>query len=92
MIYMTNPIKKRFYWIFLQQDLFGTWCLRKIYGGLANNRRREVWTPYPNELDASKALMETEYSKRQRGYIYDDNNNIDYFALKPQIINRLKVS
>ncbi|MCE3269340.1 MAG: hypothetical protein K0R49_1592 [Burkholderiales bacterium] len=89
---MTNPVKKRFYWILLQQDLSGTWCIRKIYGGFENNRCREVWIPYPSELYAAKAFTETEYSKRQRGYIYDDIDNVDYFALKPQIINKLRVS
>lgn len=86
MIYMVNPKTKRFYWLMLQQDLFGTWCVRKVYGGLTNNHKREEWRPYPTKLAASQALTELEYLRRQRGYIYADIDNTEYFNLKPQTI------
>lgn len=85
-LYMVHNDKQRFYWLSLQQDLFGTWCVRKSYGGLKNNHRRDVWTPYDNQLQASKELAEIEYKRRQRGYVYQDIAEVDLFALTPQLI------
>ena len=89
MIYMTNPKTLRFYWLNLQQDLFGTWCVHKIYGGLTNHRGREVGIPSKNQADASKALADVEYLKRQRGYVYSDITDVEHFALKPQTIKEV---
>ena len=89
---MINSKKQRFYWLILQQDLLGSWCVRKIYGGLTNNHRREQWVPFNNEKDAAKALTDTEYIRRQRGYIYADNEDINYFALRPQTIKEVLAS
>jgi len=92
MIYMTNPKTLRFYWLNIQQDLFGTWCMHKIYGGLTNHRGREVWLPFETKSAASKALTDAEYLKRQRGYIYSDIADVEHFALKPQTINEVLAS
>lgn len=89
MIYMTNPKTLRFYWLNIQQDLFGTWCVHKIYGGLNNHRGREIWIPFENKSEASKALTDTEYLKRQRGYIYSDIKDVEHFALRPQTIKEV---
>ena len=89
---MINPIKKRFYWLMLQQDLFDKWCVRKIYGGLNNNHCREIWIPYDTEHEASRALTDAEYLKRQRGYVYSDIEDFRYFALKPQTLNEILAS
>ena len=89
---MINPKKQRFYWLMLQQDLLGSWCVRKIYGGLNNNHKREIWTPYPSEQEAYMALSEIEYIRRQRGYLYADIEDVHYFALKPQTINDVLAS
>ena len=86
---MTNPKTLRFYWLNLQQDLFGTWCVHKIYGGLTNHRGREVWISFKNQADASKALADVEYLKRQRGYVYSDITDVEHFALKPQTIKEV---
>ncbi len=92
MIYMVNLEKKRFYWLMLQQDLFDTWCVRKIYGGLTNKHKREVWVPYANKLAASQALTEIEYVRRQRGYIYAEMEDVAYFNLKPQTVTEVLAS
>lgn len=34
MIYITNSKNMHLYWLNLQQDLFETWCVHKIYDGL----------------------------------------------------------
>lgn len=92
MIYMTNQKIIHFYLLNLQQDLFGTWCVHKIYGGLTNHRGREVWLPFENKAEASKALTDTEFTIRQRGYIYSDINEVEHFALKPQTIKDVLMS
>ena len=86
MIYMINPQKQRFYWLMLQQDILDVWCVRKVYGSLSNKHCRDIWIPYPSRIEASQALTEVEYVRRQRGYIYSDMYDADYFALKPQTI------
>jgi hypothetical protein len=89
---MINPKNQRFYWLMLQQDLFGIWCICKIYGGLRNNHRRELWIPYETEHEASYALSEIEYFKRQRGYVYAEMPDTNFFALKPQTLAEVLAS
>jgi predicted DNA-binding WGR domain protein len=86
---MINPDNNRFYWLDLQQDLFKTWCIRKIYGGLKNNHKHEVWLPFENKQAASKELAELEYIKRQRGYIYADIQEPEHYHLRPQTIDEV---
>lgn len=86
MIYMINPVKQRFYWLMIAQDLFNIWCVRKIYSGLTNNHCREVWIPFANKQGASKKLTELEYAKRQRGYIYADMQKVEHYHLCPQTL------
>ena len=89
MIYMINKAKNRFYWLSLTQDLFGVWCVYKVYGGLSNNHSRCQLIAYPDRLSASKAMLEIEILRRQRGYTYADINVIEHFNLKPQTIQEL---
>jgi len=84
MIYMIHPLKKRFYWLFLQQDLFDTWCVRKVFGGLTNNHCYEMWVAYSSQDEAAKALADVEYLRRQRGYIYADIPHPEHYHLRPQ--------
>lgn len=79
MIYMVNPKTKRFYWLLLQQDLFGIWCVRKIYGGLTNKHCQEIWDPFNSQQEAT-----LEYKRRQRGYIYADIPQVEHYYLRPQ--------
>jgi len=90
MIYMINPKQQKFYWLILQQDLLGIWCVRKVYGRLDSNYRREEWIPCPDKLSAAQELTEIEYRHRQHGYIYADIDNVDYFDLMPQTIEEVK--
>lgn len=86
---MTNSKTRRFYWLNLQQDLFGTWCVHKVYGGLTNKHRRDILIPCSSQTEASKTLTDVEYAKRQRGYIYADINEVEFFALKPQTVEEV---
>lgn len=84
MIYMVHPQKQRFYWLMLQQDLFGTWCVRKVFGGLTNNHCYEIWVAYSSQPEAARALADVEYLRRQRGYIYADIPHPEHYHLRPQ--------
>jgi hypothetical protein len=81
---MINHKTKRFYCLLLQQDLFGIWCVRKIYGGLTNKYCREIWKPFNSQQDATKDLADLEYKRIQRGYIYADIPLVEYYYLRPQ--------
>lgn len=89
MIYMVNQQKQRFYWLSLVQDLFGTWCVHKVYGGLNNNHSRSQYISYSDKLAASQAMTEIEIVKRQRGYVYADIDILEHFNLRPQTIEEL---
>ena len=83
MIYMINHQKKRFYWLMLEQDLFDTWCVKKVYGSTESQRRREVTVPFPDRHTAALAITDIEYIRRQRGYVYDDDSNPEFLASLP---------
>ncbi len=86
MIYMIHPIKQKYYWLGLQQDLFGFWCIHKCYGGLDNKHRRSMFISYQDKLLASQAMADIEHTHRQRGYVYADIQDPDQFHLKPQTV------
>lgn len=90
MIYMINPKLNRFYIITIELDLFNTWCVRKIYGGLENNHRHESVQSYESESAASKALQICETKRRKRGYIYASLISSVLFTLCPQTIQEVK--
>ncbi len=75
MIYMQNKQKQRYYSLNVEQDLFDTWCLVKIFGSLNSRRGRIIRQICDNEQDAWEKLTEIEYAKRQRGYSYADLEN-----------------
>lgn len=80
---MINHQKKRYYWLILEQDLFDTWCVKKVYGSTESLRRREVLVPFPNRQAAAMAITNIEYIRRQRGYIYDDDSDPEFLASLP---------
>ncbi|AUR52076.1 WGR domain-containing protein [Aquella oligotrophica] len=86
MIYMIHPIQRRFYILSLELDLFNTWCIHKIYGGLGNKHRQELIQSFESESAASKALQICEHKRRQRGYIYANLISSTIFTLCPQTI------
>ena len=90
MIYMQNPDKQRYYLLLIEQDLFGTWCLKKAFGSLVNRRERVMIQTFASKKEAWQELTEVEYKKRQRGYIYSDMVNPEHFYLRPQNLNEIK--
>lgn len=89
MIYMVNPQSQRFYWMTAKQDLFNTWCVHKIFGGLKNNHRQTILIPCENESSAFSLLNECERTRLKRGYRYFELNNPDHYSLKPQTIDEV---
>ena len=84
MIYMINPSTNHFYWLDLQQDLFGDWCIRQVSGTLRAKHKHEVWKAFSTKQEASQELNEIEYLKRQRGYVYADIQDPEHYHLRPQ--------
>ena len=83
MIYMINHQKKRFYWLMLEQDLFDTWCVKKVYGSIESQRRREVLVPFPDRQAAAMAITNIEHIRRQRGYIHDGDSDLNFLTTLP---------
>ena len=89
MIYMEHQIKQRYYLLFIEQDLFKTWCLVKSFGSLISRRGRTMVEVCLNKQDASEKLFDVENKKRQRGYNYADLPQVDRYHLRPQTIKEL---
>ena len=81
---MEHPAKNRYYLLFIEQDLFGTWRLIRAFGSLINSRGRRMMQVYSDEKHAWHEMGEVEYKKRQRGYIYATMPHEDGFYLRPQ--------
>lgn len=86
MIYMINHEKQRFYWLRLNQDLFGNWCVVKIYGGIGKKTAREIWEPCESEAVASQHMFGIECIRLKRGYVYANTVRPDDYILTPEII------
>lgn len=89
---MENPANRRYYLLFIEQDLFDTWCLTRAFGSLVSNRGRRIIQVCTNEQHAWQEMWEVEYKKRQRGYIYAVMPNEDQFYLKPQTVAEIITS
>jgi hypothetical protein len=86
---MVNLQSQRFYWMTAKQDLFNTWCVHKIFGGLQNNHRQTILIPCESEFSAYTLLNECERTRLKRGYKYSELNNPDHYFLKPQTIDEI---
>lgn len=87
MIYMVNNQKQRFYWLSIQEDIFGQWCVVKVYGGLNNKHCREIWEPCESKNLASKRMFDIENIRRSRGYAYANTKTPDDYILTPELIS-----
>ena len=90
MIYMENPKSQRFYLLYIEQDIFNTWCLMKSFGSLLNRRGRTLPQVCSSQEQAWNELTEVEYAKRQRGYVYADLDSTKLFHLRPQNLFEIK--
>jgi predicted DNA-binding WGR domain protein len=88
MIYMVNHNTQRFYWLGLNQDLFGNWCVVKVYGGIGKKATREIWEPCDSEVSASQRMFDIENMRRSRGYVYANTNSHNDYILTPEVITQ----
>ena len=88
---MENKQKQRFYLLMVEQDIFSTWCLKRIWGSLLNRRGRTLVQVFESEKEAWLELTEIEYKKRQRGYIYADFDIETHLILKPQNLSEILI-
>ncbi len=86
MIFMEHTRKAKFYWLLIEQDLFGCWCVRKIYGHLPNKTVGSEIIPCHSEHDAWLLLCDLEMSKRSQGYVYSNSQMSEHYELTPQLI------
>ena len=83
---MINHKTNRFYWLSIAQDLFGSWCLHKVYGGTQNKHIKEVWIPFKSQLEASQQMFDVEVLRLRHGYSYADIEIAESYVLTPEII------
>ncbi len=86
---MENKAKQRYYLLCTKRDLFGTWCLVKVFGSLINHRGRSITQVCVDKKHAAQMLFEAESAKRQRGYTYADLPDSSRFQLRPQTITEV---
>ena len=60
--------KHRYYQVYLEQDLFGDWSLRIVWGGIASRRGRMKSTGVGSYEDGLGVIREIEKRRVQRGY------------------------
>lgn len=84
MIYLEHKQKQRFYMLMVEQDIFNTWCLKRVFGSLLNRRGRTIMQIFESEKQAWVELTEIEHKKRQCGYVYVDFDIETHLRLRPQ--------
>ena len=80
---MENPEKQRYYLLFIEQDLFGSWCLVRAFGSTVTKRGRTMVQICENEQIANDELVNVEVAKRKRGYDYANMIHEPHFYLRP---------
>lgn len=88
---MRNKTNSQYCILWIEQDIFDTWGVCKI-SGKAGTRGKHSWYPCEDRNLAAKLLGEMEYAVRNRGYVYDDVQYAEYFALRPQTVDEVLCS
>lgn len=60
--------KHRYYQVYLEQDLFGDWSLRTVWGGVGSRRGRVHNTGVGSYEEGLGQIREIEKRRAQRGY------------------------
>ena len=63
-----NPVKARYYQVFLDRDLFGHWTLRKVWGGLDSHLGRTHNTGVASYDDGIEQIRAIAKRRTQHGY------------------------
>jgi predicted DNA-binding WGR domain protein len=66
--------KRRYYGVFLQQDLFGDWTLVRNWGSLDNGRGQLHRDAVPDRVSGLRQIAEIQRRRRAHGYrlVYGD--------------------
>jgi hypothetical protein len=86
---MEDLVKQRFCLLLVEQDIFGDWLLKRIFGSLRTYYMRIIMHVFLNQEQDWLELAEIEYKKRQRGYLYADYESIEHFMLRPQNLSEI---
>jgi hypothetical protein len=60
--------KHRYYQVYLEQEFFGDWLLRTVWGGIASRGGRIKSTGVGSYEDGLRAMREIEKRRAQRGH------------------------
>lgn len=63
-----NPETQRYYRAIISRDMFGTWVVSKIWGGIGNASGRMVHLPCPTLDDALAMILQISKIRKKRGY------------------------
>ncbi len=63
-----HPAKARYYQVHLDQDLFGHWTLRKVWGGIDSSRGRMHNTAVPSYDEGVEQIREIAKRRCRHGY------------------------
>ena len=83
LIYMENQATQRYYLLFIEQDLFDTWCLIRAFGSTVTKRGRTIVQICENEQQAEDELAKVEAKRHKRGYESADMLHDPHFYLRP---------
>jgi hypothetical protein len=87
MIYMEHVTKNKFYLLLVDCDMFDTWYVKCVSGGIGvNARARTTQQLCSSTDDAWQVLTDIEYKKRQQGYRY-----VDFEDIPERVLKRLKL-
>jgi hypothetical protein len=64
----------RYYLALVQQDLFGSWELLRMWGGKGSSRGGALCEPAADELHALSLLDDTARRRERRGYRKTENS------------------
>ncbi len=72
---MEHPKTQKFYCLTVEQDLLGTWCVKKVYGNLPDKISGSELLLCASEHDAWLQLCDLEIAKRKHGYVYSQRES-----------------
>ena len=87
---MESLAKQRYYLLFIEQDLFDTWCLIRAFGSTITKRGRTMIQICESEQQAKVELAKIEVLRRKRGYEYAAMIHEPHFYLRPQSIAEIE--
>jgi predicted DNA-binding WGR domain protein len=63
-----NRREGRYYLAWAGQDLFGQWCVTRVWGGIGTERGRLTVEPRPGQAECLAELASIERRRAKRGY------------------------